>query len=213
MREIDYNFSLKPTTSKSFRNCAPDQKEVLASDLWADRCAIILIVQRPGCPLCRDQAQILCQRMEEMATLLDFSVDENSFNLVCIVRNKDDQEDVQEFFDYFTTSVQTNNYVNGALFYDPTKAFYKKMRKFSFWDLFSFRVYNAYRRARERGIKGSSKSDGNILGGLLVINKEKVWYEFREKFPGDAAPLEEVLLAFEAATSLRVDRISLNAMT
>lgn len=206
-RIIEDNFSLKPI----YRLHTDDRtEEITASELWQDRCAIVIIVQRPGCPMCREQAQVLCSRMEQMATLLDFSVDDSSFNLIAIVRNRDD-EDVQEFYEYFSTTVQTGNGINGTVFYDEKCGFFKRMRRMPWYMYFSSKIWKRVLRARSKGIKGNAKSNGDLLGGVMVINKKKIWYEFRENYFGDAAPVDEILSAFEAATSLQVDRVALNS--
>jgi hypothetical protein len=201
----------------SLKKFAPVEEEagvneiIQASKLWEDRCAIIIVVSRPGCPFCREQAHRLCQRVEEISQLLDFSVDEQSFNLVAIVKSKD-EEDMQEFYDYFTTSVQADNSIFGNVFFDADKGFYKKMRKMSAWEFLTRSFWKRYREV-QRKYKGSDKYENLTLGGLLVVSKEKIWYEFREKTIGDPAPLEEVLRGFEAATALEVDRIRLNCIS
>lgn len=204
-REVGINFSLK--------KFAPAENDgdnmLLASDLWADRCAIVIVLSRPGCPLCREQAHMLCQRVEELSQLLDFSVDDKSFNLVAIVKSRD-EEDIQEFYEYFTTSVQVNNNIYGNIFFDREQGFYKKMRNLNKWQLLLPSFWKRWNAAYKR-FKGSTSTDGFKLGGILVVNKEKVWYEFREENKLDSAPLEEILQAFETATSLTVDRVSLNS--
>lgn len=73
------------------------------------------------------------------------------------------------------------------------------MRYLSLFALFWPKVVAAISRARGKGIIGNTRGEGTLLGGLIVVDKEKIWFEHREDYFGDLVIIEELQNAIKAA--------------
>lgn len=76
-----------------------------AGDLWKEQPAIIFVVRRPGCPLCREHALDLSNKQPEFAA--------KGVKLVGVVHEK---LGVEEFSSGF--------FKNGEIYFDEEKAFF-----------------------------------------------------------------------------------------
>lgn len=201
---------------------------VKSSELWDNKCAVIFIVRRPGCPMCRysvsyyelyliflrEQAQILSEKILDLSTTLDILVDPSKLCLAAIVHDEDSVDDIHGFCEYFCSKKNGFASLQGQVYFDQTQGFYhaQGFRRMTLFSLVSAKVRKAYNRAIGKGIKGSYfGGDGSLLGGVLVVANNKIWYEHREAYFGDLAPIDEVLDAIECATKSSVDRtVSIN---
>ena len=147
-------------------------------------------------------------------------MDDNQFNLVAIVKEKEYLDDIQGFYEYFYHNIrrsknETYDGIDGNVFYDSDLGFYKALgeRRLSFFQIFSRTMFRLLGKVPEEvKQKATRNGDFSLMGGLMVVSKDKIWYEYTEKHLGDSAPLDEVLDAFERATGTSVDRVALNAL-
>lgn len=75
-----------------------------ARDLWKEQPAIVFVVRRPGCPLCREHALDLSNKQPDFAA--------KGVKLVGVVHEK---LGVEEFSGFFK---------NGEIYFDEEKAFF-----------------------------------------------------------------------------------------
>lgn len=98
-----------------------------------------------------------------------------------------------------------NKYFDYPVYQDETKAFYnalgrRKLTSYFSWNPFSWYSFirTTSRRTTDVGITGNMKGEGIILGGVLVISKEKgVVFQYEEE-TGDPVPVEEIVEAILA---------------
>lgn len=160
-----------------------------ASEIWKDGPAVIVVLRRPGCMLCREQALKVMDIKPKL--------DELGVKSVVLFH-----EWIQREIDAFRPKFWKSD-----VYYDFEKGFYKalgggKIRKGSlgtFLNPFSRFWKNARRALARVGDDHNLKGDGLTMGGLFVIGKGNtgVEYMFLEQTFGDHAPVEELLQAAE----------------
>ncbi|KAG2435500.1 hypothetical protein HYH02_011795 [Chlamydomonas schloesseri] len=135
-----------------------DGAEVVAKTLWAKQAVAVLVIRRPGCVLCRDEAQRLWALKPEF--------DKINVGLVCVVH-----EWIQREIDAFAPS-----FWPGPLYHDTSKAFYAALNggtplRGSLLPLANpfgavwGRIRAAARNVKEHNVNG----DGLTMGGLLLM--------------------------------------------
>lgn len=157
-----------------------------AGTLWQDGPVLVVVLRRPGCLLCREQAAKVWNEREKFAAA--------GVKLVCLVHEWIDRE-IQAY---------APDYWGGDLYYDETKAFYKavhggSVRKGSLLALVNplGAAWANMKRAKASGLVKDSNlnGDGLTLGGLMIFKKGgEVAYSYGEKTFGDHAPLDTVLV-------------------
>jgi len=167
---------------------AASASPVPAGSLWEKGAAVVMVVRRPGCQLCRAEAMKLHSIQPQLEAC--------GVRLVAVV-HEELPEQIAEFKGEF--------WPGGELYLDSAKAFYgacgggevRRGALSSFFNPFS-RIWKNVKASE--GVKGNLVGDGLLLGGLLVVRKGgEVEYAFQEKTFGDYAPPEEVLEAARAA--------------
>ena len=160
---------------------------------------LILAVRRPGCVLCRAQAQRVWKRREELEQL--------GFKLACVVHQGLPAE-VKAF---------TENFWTGALYLDESKSLYKlihggRVKKGGILSFFNAKVrgmsctgaasntmqqvWARIRRATQEVENHNLTGDGTTLGGILLFAKDGTSFKaFPEKDFGDYPEFEEVVAA------------------
>eukprot|EP01101_Sappina_pedata_P013419 TRINITY_DN9684_c0_g1_i1.p1 TRINITY_DN9684_c0_g1~~TRINITY_DN9684_c0_g1_i1.p1 ORF type:complete len:215 (-),score=61.85 TRINITY_DN9684_c0_g1_i1:88-732(-) len=150
-----------------------------AQELWKSRGAVIMVVRRPGCSLCREEAL-------ELSSLLP-KLEAKKIPLIAIVH---EQLGSHEFFDHF---------FKGPVFLDRDRAFYKVLGDnwMGLTDLLRPSVWNNWLRAKAKGVYGNLEGEGRLLGGVLVVGaaNQGILYQHREKVFGDHADLDDILAA------------------
>ncbi|GIL49954.1 hypothetical protein Vafri_6245 [Volvox africanus] len=137
-----------------------DGTEVIASSLWKSQPLAILVLRRPGCVLCRDEAQRLWKLKPEF--------DKLGVGLVCVVHEWIPRE-VNAF---------ASGFWPGPIYHDCGKAFYSALNggkplRGSIWGLlFPWsavwqRIRAASRNVHEHNIVG----DGFTMGGAMVVRR------------------------------------------
>ncbi|KAG2178142.1 hypothetical protein INT43_003395 [Umbelopsis isabellina] len=163
--------------------------EVIRADtLWEHSPTLIMVVRRPGCQLCREEAVQLRNNQEEIE-------DKLKVRMVAVVH---EVEGAQIFND---------GWWKGDLYFDEDKAFYKALGGGSLQWRSPVRLImptgiKTLTKSFLYGEKGNLKGEGRIMGGLYILHKGNngVAYEYLEKTFGDHAPTEEVLGACKLAS-------------
>ncbi|KAG0226842.1 hypothetical protein BGW42_003324 [Actinomortierella wolfii] len=163
-----------------------------ANELWKDKPTVVVVIRRPGCQFCREEATALNSHREIFENTL-------GMRMVCIVREKLGADLFQ--------SVAWK----GEVFFDPESAFYKvlggrKKLRVAHWETMvrpSF--WKHFMRNKRSGISGNFIGDGSVLGGLLMVDTDgTIFYEHEEKVWGDIAPVEDVLQAASQRRNIQV---------
>ncbi|KAG2500213.1 hypothetical protein HYH03_001791 [Edaphochlamys debaryana] len=169
-----------------------DGTEVLAKTLWENGPVAVLVLRRPGCVLCRDEAQRLWERRAAFERL--------GVKLVCVVH-----EWIQREVDAFSPG-----FWPGPLYHDPSKSFYGALNggtplRGSLMPLLNpfgsvwKRIRSAASRVKEHNVIG----DGLIMGGAMVVRQGDggVAWTHLEAEIGLIAEPEEVLAAAKAVAA------------
>ncbi|GLI63047.1 hypothetical protein VaNZ11_005909 [Volvox africanus] len=175
-----------------------DGAEVIARSLWQSQPLAILVLRRPGCVLCRDEAQRLWKLKPEFDRL--------GVGLVCVVHEWIPRE-VNAF---------ASGFWPGPIYHDHEKAFYSALNegkplRGSIWGLFLpwsavwQRIRAASRNVPDHNIVG----DGFTMGGAMVVRRgggpgsgnETVAWMHLESEIGKVADPEAVLAAAKEAAA------------
>ncbi|ORY01951.1 hypothetical protein K493DRAFT_312229 [Basidiobolus meristosporus CBS 931.73] len=159
-----------------------DGSKIKASQLWENSPALIMVVRRPGCKLCRKEAKDLADQRTQIT-------EKWGIPMYAVVHEELGVEEFnQEFF-------------QGTVYHDENKGFFKALGggKLSWanWSslLNPYTIYNYV----TSGVDGNFQGEGRIYGGLYIVGKgdKGVIYEYKEKYLGDIAPMEEILKVCE----------------
>lgn len=183
------------TVLKDFRG-----NEIEAGSLWSgNQPVLVIILRRPGCLLCRDQAISIWNSRDTFTQVSSSSGTKGPLKLVCVLHEWKERE-VEAF---------TKDYWHGEIYFDESKAFYKAihggvLRKgslASFLNPFS----KAWRHIREANKRGNVKEhnmegDGLTLGGLALLDcpQGTPAFTFEEQTFGDKASMEDIVKAVHA---------------
>ncbi|KAJ3352987.1 hypothetical protein GGF32_003240 [Allomyces javanicus] len=176
------NVALVPIRGEEGDSAPVDpEKTVLSQTLWQDRPTMIVLIRRPGCLLCREEAFNLANQRDHLQKEL-------GIRMVAVVNQS---FGAQDFAD---------NYWKGTCFFDKDLGFFKAMgdgqiRKGSLLQLMKPSVLANMARARKTKLDSNLDGDGTILGGLLIVGPgdKGIVYEYPETEFGDHAPMETVL--------------------
>jgi hypothetical protein len=85
----------------------------------------------------------------------------------------------------------------GEIFLDEGLEFYKaihggNLNRVGISAFLGRAIYSNYRRAGSKGYSGDTKGEGRVLGGLYIVTRDQVVYEYPEKISGDHAPLNGI---------------------
>lgn len=135
-----------------------DGTEILASTLWQSQPVAFLVLRRPGCVLCRDEAQRLWALKPEFDRL--------GVALVCVVHEWIERE----------ITAFTAGFWPGPLYHDTSKALYKALNGGTVlrgslmgllwpWSGTWKRIHGASARVSDHNVVG----DGLTMGGAMVV--------------------------------------------
>lgn len=162
-----------------------------ASQIWAGQPTVLYLIRRPGCVLCREEAQELQKNKPKLDAL--------GVKLVGIVKEWDEAE-IKDF--------QTKFWSSSDLYFDEKKELFSalsngEIRKLSMADMLNpfGAAWKNVRRARKVVTDHNLKGEGLIPGGLMVLRSGTggVVYAHQEQTFGDHAPMSEVLAAAKTA--------------
>ncbi|XP_024541399.1 uncharacterized protein LOC9656287 isoform X2 [Selaginella moellendorffii] len=157
---------------------------IKAADLWSRRPALLFIMRRPGCVMCRAEAHQLYARKPIF--------DAMGVHLVAVLGEYMEAE-VRAFWP---------RYWGGMVVVDKNREFFQalgggRLLKDNLVTGFCFNAAARmnYKRAQTSGAEGNFVGEGLIKGGLYIIRAGKagVAYQFVERNFGDWAPVEELL--------------------
>ncbi|KAF9331303.1 hypothetical protein BG006_005830 [Podila minutissima] len=141
-----------------------------ADEIWKEKPAIVVVIRRPGCPFCREEARILNEHR-------DLIEKEMGFRMITVVHEKLGAATFKQDF-----------WNGGETYWDGRKGFYKalgggslrwasidQLLRPSLW-------FNALRNLRS-GVRGNLLvGEGRIFGGLYI-----------ETVLGNMAPISKIL--------------------
>ncbi|KAG9068888.1 hypothetical protein KI688_011177 [Linnemannia hyalina] len=169
------------------------ERTLLAHELWKDQATIVIVIRRPGCQFCREEAQIFDAQRETIEN-------DMGIKMVCIVHEREGADEFQKEF------------WHGKVYHDQAKDFYKalgngRLRTGGWGQLIHPSFWGNLIRNKRSGVKGNFIGDGSILGGVLLVQQgdQGLAYEHIEKVWGDIARADRVL---EAAS--RVSGVAIN---
>ncbi|KAJ3273318.1 hypothetical protein HDV01_004535 [Terramyces sp. JEL0728] len=151
-------------------------KETTSSLAILKNPTLFLVVRRPGCFLCREQA----------AKVSYFRKDIHKFGVDLVAIFKEE----------LGTGEFKPTYWRDDMYIDESREFYKFVNGASSSALglvYPGSVKNSY-RANNDGYTGNLAGEGFVLGGVCVVDKEgNSVYKYAEKHFGDHPPVEQVL--------------------
>ncbi|CAG8561402.1 7202_t:CDS:2 [Ambispora gerdemannii] len=177
-------------------------KKVTANSLWKDSAALILVVRRPGCAICRNEALKLASHREliteKMASIHGHL---SGIKMIAIVQEQIDTE-VQDFNDGFW---------KGDVFIDEEKRFYRalgggELKWSGTTNFLRSSVWKKYLNGRKI-VGGNFKGQGRILGGSYIVypGSRGIAFEHREKFFGNFPAIDELITKCKAISSNNLD--------
>ncbi|ORZ39027.1 hypothetical protein BCR44DRAFT_1496589 [Catenaria anguillulae PL171] len=171
-------------------------KPVVSQSLWEKSPALIVLIRRPGCLLCRQEAIALNEQRELIAK-------QYGIRMVAILNQEFGSQD-------FVT-----NWWKGEAYFDKDLGLFKAMgdgtlRRASLLQLMLPSVIARGQKAKQVA-EGNLQGDGTMLGGLLIMRPgdKGMQYDYAETEFGDHAPIETVLenckkVAEEFGTAVQV---------
>ncbi|GJJ71110.1 hypothetical protein EMPS_03460 [Entomortierella parvispora] len=166
------------------------QQTVKAQEIWKTQPAVVIVIRRPGCQFCREEARIFHAQRETIEEKM-------GMRMVCIVHEKEGSDIFQKDF------------WKGQVYFDESKGFYKalgggRLRMGSWEQLIKPAFWSNFLRNKRSGVKGNFEGNGHILGGLYVVKAgdEGIAYEHVEKVWGDIAQADQVLEACSQLTGV-----------
>ncbi|KAF8977058.1 hypothetical protein BGZ46_007698 [Entomortierella lignicola] len=172
-------------------------QNLAAHELWKSQPAIVIVIRRPGCQFCREEARIFHENRQTIEQ-------DMGMKMVCIVHEKEGADIFQ------------NEFWHGKVYFDAEKGFYKALGggrlRVGGWEQMIWPSFwgNLIRNKRS-GVKGNFEGDGSILGGLLVVRSgdDGIEYEHVEKVWGDIAHADKVLSACSQLTGVSLSKETL----
>ncbi|CAG8580537.1 13697_t:CDS:2 [Ambispora leptoticha] len=162
------------------------RKKIKARSLWENAPCLVLVVRRPGCWLCRQEAI-------KLATYRELITNKLGIDMIAVV-HETVRNQVSDF---------NMDYWMGSIYLDESKGFYRALGNGELkWEspfamLKPTVLMNYRRQKKETDCDGNMVGEGRILGGLLIMKPgdQGVAFDYHEKTFGDHAPLEHVLQA------------------
>ncbi|CAD5231675.1 unnamed protein product [Bursaphelenchus xylophilus] len=149
---------------------------IKASELFEKGPTLLAVIRRPGCKLCRNEAQ-------QLSNLKD-KLDKKGVQLIGVVH---EVKGVEEF----------QPYLKGPVYFDQDKHFYgPNQRWLPIWMGF-LRVGTYVNVYKTRHVKGNLEGEGRLLGGVYLIKDGEMVFAHLEKEWGDAADPKEIEKAID----------------
>ncbi|KAF9955829.1 hypothetical protein BGZ72_003384 [Mortierella alpina] len=166
------------------------EKTLSAHEIWKNQPAVVIVIRRPGCQFCREEARILDANREVIEKSM-------GMRMVCVVHEKGGSD------------IFKNEFWHGDVYFDQEKGFYKalgggKLRTGGWEQLIRPSFWGNFIRNKRSGVQGNFEGEGHILGGLLVVHagERGIAYEHIEKVWGDIARADRVLEACSNVTGV-----------
>lgn len=173
---IQYLADTKLTLLEPSKAPIASNKEIVAKDLFEKQSPLlIMVVRRPGCAFCRREAS----KISEVASKLK----EKNPSLVGIVH---ETLGVDEFRPFLK---------NADIYYDSEKRFYGPQERWLPMWMGFLRVstyLNGYVTSKE-GFSGNTAGEGRLLGGVYLIDKDRMLFSHLEKEWGDEVDINGII--------------------
>ncbi|CAK5017517.1 unnamed protein product [Meloidogyne enterolobii] len=151
-------------------------KNVLAEEIFNANPTLVMAVRRPGCSFCRKEASQICSLSKQL--------EEKGVKVIGVVHETMGVEDFRPFLG-----------CSDALYFDPEKKFFgPEQRWLPFW--MGFLRINTYintYKTKKAGFVGNLEGEGRLLGGIYLINKDKMLFAHLEKEWGDEPETQQLL--------------------
>jgi len=164
---------------------------ILAENLWQINGVIFFVIRRPGCSLCREEAQELTSLFEQLNR---DTHNKTKLQLVGIVH---ESLGVEAF---------SQKYFSGhQIYHDASKGFFRALgnRWLGFSGYFNPTVWRHALRAWWNGVEGNTEGEGRLLGGVIVVSPPTpespaaVIFQHEESVWGDHADMDKLRFACE----------------
>lgn len=158
-------------------------RQFKASELWEKTGAVIMAVRRPGCSLCREEAQELSSIRAELQM--------RNVPLYAVIH---ETLGAEEFAPYLKAK---------AIYLDKERKFYGPQERWMFFSGFMrASVWSNFARNRQKGVDGNLEGEGRLLGGVFVVGpgQQGILFEHREKEWGDLANNTDIITAVRKMT-------------
>ncbi|KAF9912851.1 hypothetical protein EC991_008717 [Linnemannia zychae] len=172
------------------------ERSLSAHELWKDQATVVIVIRRPGCQFCREEARIFDAQRHTIENDMASGI-----KMVCIVHEKEGADIFQKEF------------WHGKVYFDEQKDFYKalgngRLRTGGWEQLVRPSFWGNLIRNKKSGVKGNFIGDGSILGGLLLVQQgeQGIAYEHIEKVWGDIARADKVLEACSQVSGVRLSK-------
>ena len=151
-------------------------KDTTVKDLLNGSPLLVMAVRRPGCTFCRREASTISGITEKLNA--------KGVRLIGVVH---ESLGVDEF----------RPYLKGDLYLDVEKRFYGPQERWlPIWQGFlRFSTYKNLYEAKKSGFKGNLAGEGRLLGGVYLLNKDKILFSHLEKEWGDQVDLNKLIPA------------------
>lgn len=126
----------------------------------------------------------------------------DSVPVVGIIKEVEKQTDEAIEADVLGVKEFQEKYFRYPTYQDPDLAFYTAMGKRKIHSLFSWNPFTWFSTLsrlgkREKGIDGNLNGEGVVLGGILVVSREKGLVYQYDEITGEPLPLEEIVSAIK----------------
>ncbi|KAK3847120.1 MAG: hypothetical protein J3R72DRAFT_431900 [Linnemannia gamsii] len=169
-----------------------------AHELWKDQATVVIVIRRPGCQFCREEARIFDAQRHIIEN-------EMGIKMLCIVHEKEGADIFQK------------ESWHGKVYFDQQKDFYKalgngRLRTGGWEQMVRPSFWGNLIRNKKSGVKGNFIGDGSILGGLLLVHQgdQGIAYEHIEKVWGDIAHADRVLEACSRVSGVSLNKENVN---
>ncbi|KAG0277754.1 hypothetical protein BGZ95_005420 [Linnemannia exigua] len=176
------------------------ERSLPAHELWKDQATVVIVIRRPGCQFCREEARIFDAQRHTIENEMASGI-----KMVCIVHEKEGSDIFQKEF------------WHGKVYFDQQKDFYKalgngRLRTGGWEQMVRPSFWGNLIRNKKSGVKGNFIGDGSILGGLLLVHQgdQGIAYEHIEKVWGDIARADRVLEACSRVSGVSLNKENVN---
>ncbi|MDD9139338.1 MAG: AhpC/TSA family protein [Candidatus Cardinium sp.] len=149
---------------------------IKAAEIFNASPVVVMAIRRVGCKFCRHEAS----RLSSLADQLN----QRGIRLIGITH---EIIDIDAF----------RPYLKGDIYYDPNKHFFgPKQRWMPLW--MGFLRWSSYvNKHQGTSIKGNLKGEGRLLGGVYLIDKDRITFMHLERHWGDYVDIQAVQKAIE----------------
>ena len=171
-----------------------------AEQLWKEAPALIFVIRRPGCILCRENAKEISTRYKDK----EF----NGIKLYGVIKEVAPVSGAETDEELGVGEFQTKYFENHPVYRDNDKKFYKYLGEKSLlsqpWHSWNpFTLYSDFvsmtNRLKSKGVEGNLKGEGLLKGGIIVVSPSKGVVYRHEEVSGSEMPYDDIFAAARSA--------------